>query len=291
MMKFHFVIAVMLIVMKDIRIDSLTVSVKSDNLIIYGTSVELQCLSDNTSSQSSWYWFSENNLLFIDGHGEQNINKSKFIEQQINDVTRQLTILHFAETDFKMYKCKHDLKSASIDLTLQRYRLTYLNNSSKLQIRLERQGYDDQIVISFMNTSSTPSCYYQSLNATVSITQCKSTESGFLLNGMCQIVMNKSKTCESQKSNVEVMCYLGNKLSKTFEFSACHIQNVAVVQEIALISAVCSVLGVSMLIFIFIIIYKKKLSKGRDEDPCKNCQKDSGYSTDVTSKFLQNEPE
>ncbi|XP_076087897.1 uncharacterized protein LOC143058305 isoform X2 [Mytilus galloprovincialis] len=297
MMEPYFVIVAMSIILNDIRIDSLSVTLKSDDLIIYGTSVELQCLSDNTSSQSSWYWFSENNLLFIDGHGEQYINKEKYIEHKVNAVTRQLTILHFEETDLKMYKCKHDLKSASIDLSLQRYGIAFsdMNNSSKLNIRLERQGYDDHIVVSFINTSSIPTCYYYSMNIAMNITKCNTSENGFLLNGMCKIVINKTKTCESQKSNVKVSCYLGDKITKTFEISACTILDVADENNIALIT-VCSVLCIifGMIILIFIINCRKKILKGRDEDPCQPCQEDSSCSStcsnDVTSKMLENDP-
>ncbi|XP_071150737.1 uncharacterized protein [Mytilus edulis] len=295
MMEPYFVIVAMSILLNDIRIDSLKVTLKSDDPIKYGKSVELQCLSDNTSPQSSWYWFSENNLLFIDGHGEQNINKEKYIEQQVNAVTRQLTILNFEETDLKMYKCKHDLKSASIDLSLHRYGIAYMNNSSKLNIRLERQGYDDHIVVSFINTSSIPTCYYHSMNITMNITKCNTSENGFLLNGMCKIMINKTKTCQSQKSNVKVSCYLGEKITKTFEISACTILDVADENNIALIT-VCSVLCIifGMIIFIFIINCRKKLLKvvGRDEDPCQPCQEDSSCSSnDVTSKMLENDPD
>ncbi|XP_063412009.1 uncharacterized protein LOC134694858 [Mytilus trossulus] len=292
MMEPYFVIVAMSIVFIDIRIDSLKVTLKSDDPIKYGKSVELQCLSDNTSSQSSWYWFSENNLLFIDGHGEQNINKAKYIEQQVNAVTRQLTILHFEETDLKMYKCKHDLKSASIDLTLQRYGIAFsdMNNLSKLNIRLERQGYDDHIVVSFINTSSIPTCYYHSMNVTMNITKCNTSENYYLLNGMCQIEINKTKTCQSQKSNVEVSCYLGKKITKTFEISACTLLDVADEINIALITVgfvSCIIFG--MIIVFFIINYRKKLLKvvGGDEDPCKPCQEDSTSSSNgVTSKML-----
>lgn len=41
--------------------------------------------------------------------------------------------------------------------------VTDMNNSSKLNIRQERLGYDDHIVVSFINTSSIPTCYYHSL--------------------------------------------------------------------------------------------------------------------------------
>ncbi|VDH91856.1 Hypothetical predicted protein [Mytilus galloprovincialis] len=282
----------MSIFIKDIRIDSLTITLNSNDLIIFGSSVELQCMSVNSSSQSSWYWFSENNLLFIDGHGEQNINKSKYIEQQINDVTRRLTIFHFEETDLKMYRCKHNLKSASINLTAQRHKIAYMNNSSNLNIRLERQRNEDHIVISFVNTSSTPSCHYQSLNVTLNITLCNTLESGVLHNGMCQFVINSPKTCTSKKSSAEVLCYLGNKLFKTLKYTACHKPDVEEKPNVALIS-ILFVIGTvgGIVILVFVINRRDKLLKERDEDPRKNHQKDSSSIIDVTSKFLETDPD
>ncbi|CAG2219368.1 unnamed protein product [Mytilus edulis] len=123
------------------------------------------------------------NCFFCSGQGtviqnnqpSRDIDVDKYTEEIIDSSHRQLTIYDFEFDDIGRYICSNGFFQDFIDLSKESGKFIYCDNSTKTEVRQQKQVFGIGISTGVSNVSPTPVCQLEVENNTFPVTIFKTT--------------------------------------------------------------------------------------------------------------------
>lgn len=184
----------------------------------YGNVLKLVCSSGQY--HQDWHWFKNNALLFRNNRPSYDIDVHKYTEETIDDYHRQLTIHDFEFVDIGQYYCSNGIFEDFIDLSQEYGNLIYCENSTKTEVRQQKQKFGIGISAGVSNVSPAPVCQLVVENNTFPVNIFKTIRKEAIVDVIFQTtVFNTSFFCKKPGNPFMFVCnisgiVLGKKVSK-----------------------------------------------------------------------------